>query len=626
MRIRSLLWCNAVACVLVGAVSGGFLWALNQRGEVLSRSVTLATALMRQNSELVRLLGEANEPGNDVLMDWDAAKQRQRFEGLSSSAQVVVARVVPLLVMDSELKAEAGVFEAASSKQASEARTVFTLAEAKVKAEQAGKLAQAKLYGDQAARHMGAMDQGFSEASGALAAIQNRLQARVDGQVATQSQLNLRQGLAMQVLLSLLLLLQLGVALVLMRRMRQALASSSQKAQDLAAGQLILAGQVVGQDELSALERDLQAAGVSLAEAMRRVKGLAFQNGGHARSLGQVSQKLVGAAQGQQQAVGLLEGHARALGRQAEVLGQQATEVAAQVDHTGSAVTEMTASAHQVRGAVQRLLVLAQEVAAQGDAGKRSASEAQGELEGLTGAISESREAMSKLASNSRDIQGMLSVIEEISEQTNLLSLNAAIEAARAGEAGRGFSVVADEIRKLADKSASSSREIRSIVRQIEQDVQGAVSQTEKVSSRVGLTRDRVVLSLGALKEIGDRLQEAQRFFVEVGHATEEQGRAIDMLGQAIERIRQAVVVVEGSVGQQRAKVGEVQQQLRAVEGQARQVQGEAFELQALGEALGQGAADLDGAVGRFGTEALASASVVVEAPAPVGRGALLPA
>jgi methyl-accepting chemotaxis protein len=146
-------------------------------------------------------------------------------------------------------------------------------------------------------------------------------------------------------------------------------------------------------------------------------------------------------------------------------------------------------------------------------------------------------QAMDRLTASSEDIGRIASVIHGIAEQTNLLALNAAIEAARAGEQGRGFAVVADEVRKLAERTGSATAEIAQILDSLRADTQhaaqGARHAEEQVQSGVALT----AAARDALAAIRDAAERCVTLVGEIELATQEQSVAATAISQNIEQI-----------------------------------------------------------------------------------------
>ncbi|HOI51477.1 MAG TPA: methyl-accepting chemotaxis protein [Azonexus sp.] len=223
---------------------------------------------------------------------------------------------------------------------------------------------------------------------------------------------------------------------------------------------------------------------------------------------------------------------------------QRALESAGQASQSASgiaaSVEQLSVSISQVADNANHAAEISENSKAVTASGRQVVTRTMQELERVAGDISESAVLIESLGERSKQISSVVGVIREIAEQTNLLALNAAIEAARAGEQGRGFAVVADEVRKLAERTAMSTQEISTTVTAILQETTNAVERMQAVSgnmsSSVGLARE----AGEALNSIDARVQETVGVVMHIAEGTREQSAASQEIARLVERIAQA--------------------------------------------------------------------------------------
>lgn len=215
--------------------------------------------------------------------------------------------------------------------------------------------------------------------------------------------------------------------------------------------------------------------------------------------------------------------------------------------HTAAAVEEMNATVGQVAQNSGKAACLAREtVETAKDGGAVVANTIEG-MELLSEAVSSSSTIITELGKSSDQIGVIVGTIEDIADQTNLLALNAAIEAARAGEQGRGFAVVADEVRKLAERTTKATKEISDMIRQIQQDTRGAVDSMQHGKEKVSAGVDLANKTGEALTRIVRMVSESADMIQQIAVASEEQSTATQQIAADIENVAQ--VTKESAAG-----------------------------------------------------------------------------
>ncbi len=217
---------------------------------------------------------------------------------------------------------------------------------------------------------------------------------------------------------------------------------------------------------------------------------------------------------------------------------EQAREQEAQAAQVSAAVTEMSASIEEVAGQSTSVAESASDAGRNASEGERVVGETVSVIRGLAERIETLGGVMNRLGDRSEQIGSIIGVINDIADQTNLLALNAAIEAARAGEHGRGFAVVADEVRKLADRTTEATAQVTESIRSIQEDTRSAVGEMEESRSRIGegvSAAERAGGSLGAIT----RSSGAVAGMVQsIAAATQQQATAAEEISRTLDAIR----------------------------------------------------------------------------------------
>lgn len=212
-----------------------------------------------------------------------------------------------------------------------------------------------------------------------------------------------------------------------------------------------------------------------------------------------------------------------------------------ETEQVATAMTEMTTTAQEITTNAVSAAEAAHIAEDKAQEAVSTVDTAVVSVESLAKIITDAAISMGKLESNVENISSSLNVIEEIAEQTNLLALNAAIEAARAGEQGRGFAVVADEVRQLASRTQQSTREISEVISQLKVSTTEAVSAMNNSNSQSDLTVEQATQAGTALQEILSAIATIMDMNALIATATEEQSQV------GVEISERVVVISETS-------------------------------------------------------------------------------
>jgi len=222
--------------------------------------------------------------------------------------------------------------------------------------------------------------------------------------------------------------------------------------------------------------------------------------------------------------------------------GRQADEIT----NTSSTVEEMAASMGQVSRNAEASAGAARQAISMAELGERSVHDTFQAMTRINQAVLATSERMKMLASRSSEISEIMDLINEIAAQTNLLSLNAAIEAAHAGDAGLGFSVVAEEIRKLAERSARATRDVSSIIRAIQEESAAALSAMDLGMKEVAAGSKMSEQASGSLRNIFGVVKHSSELIEEISASAEEQAKVTRNLAVAMQTISNITLETSG--------------------------------------------------------------------------------
>ncbi len=469
-------------------------------GRIVTQVAPAATSLLTANQELFRLQTAALQ----AVVTNDATQfsaLREQLQQANASFMELLAPVQPL-VDEGLVEAEAGNLLRQLEQDAAELNRLYQqhIFQQSIDSVLSTYRQHQRVINQQFLK----IEQGLGQLLGLIAEAQIR-EGRALAAASEQTVMRVQLGWPATVVLGLgMLWLTIAFTLAPIKRMRDAM-------QDIAQGDGDLSQRLTvdGSDELNQVASAFNKFVARIQSTVKRVNDAIDHNEQQAKKIRSLNNELSGISNDQKD----------------------------QNDQVATAITEMNASANEVASRAQEAAHSSDSAARNTQKAKQTIESAQQSMRGLSGEIEQASNVIHTLEQSVESIVSILDVIRGIADQTNLLALNAAIEAARAGEQGRGFAVVADEVRSLASKTQDSTGEIQNMIAKLQTGSEHAVQAMHRSKQGSDQTFEQVALAVAALQKVSDAISSINDMNTQIASAANQQTVVSEDISQNVQYI-----------------------------------------------------------------------------------------
>ncbi len=379
-------------------------------------------------------------------------------------------------------------------------------------------------------------------------------------------------------------------------------------------------------ENLRALVGQVQSSANLLADTSGQLGAAANQTGAAVQQVNQAMQNVAAGAQDTSRGAQETNASVGQLTQAIDQISRGAAEQAHQVQAASATATEMAAGVEQVAANATRVAAASEQTKTAAQQGSKAVEETVAGMREIKSVVSQAAVKVQDLGKLGEKIGAVVDTIDDIAEQTNLLALNAAIEAARAGEHGKGFAVVADEVRKLAERSSRETKQIAELIRGVQDGTREAVSAMEQGSVRVDKGSAMADQAGRALSEIMVAVDGTVRQVTEIATAADAMAAAARNVTESMHSISAIVEENTASTEEMAAQSGQVADAIQAiaavseeqsasteeVSASAEEMSAQVEEMSAQAQELAATADQLKALVGRFKIDATYASDKVV--------------